>query len=149
MRLSTNFKLNEFYNPIDHGTTWRSRTWAQRVITARPTPPAPELVAILQLIRDTVNRPVRITSGVRSEARNRAVGGSNSSGHMSGSSADIQVISMPRMRDIPPREVGTIIRDLFNRGLLQNLAFSYIGGSFVHIGVDSEVPRNSIWGAGY
>ena len=49
------------------------------------------LVVLLQCIREHFGKPVTITSGYRTAAHNRAVGGSKSSQHLLGRAADIQV----------------------------------------------------------
>ena len=46
-------------------------------------------VNVLQPLRDYMNRPVIITSGFRSYKVNKKVGGSKTSGHMLGTSADL------------------------------------------------------------
>ena len=45
----------------------------------------------LQVIRDLVQRPVRVTSGYRTPEHNKAVGGSKNSLHLSGMAADIVI----------------------------------------------------------
>lgn len=50
-----------------------------------------ELVVVLQCIREHFGRPVHITSGYRTAARNAAVGGSKSSQHLLGRAADLWV----------------------------------------------------------
>ncbi len=50
---------------------------------------------VLEPIRAAAGRPVRITSGLRVPALNRAVGGSPRSDHMDGRAADIQIVGMP------------------------------------------------------
>lgn len=49
---------------------------------------------VLQPLRDSIGKPVYITSGFRSAAVNRAVGGVAGSQHRSGQAADIQVEGM-------------------------------------------------------
>ena len=49
------------------------------------------LVVLLQCIREHFGKPVTITSGYRTAAHNRAVGGSRSSQHLLGRAADIRV----------------------------------------------------------
>lgn len=46
---------------------------------------------VLQPVRDRFEQPVVVTSGYRSPAVNRAVGGSSTSHHMTGAAADIRV----------------------------------------------------------
>lgn len=50
-----------------------------------------ELVALLEKLRAHFAAPVRVTSGYRTKAHNRAVGGSASSQHLAGKAADIRV----------------------------------------------------------
>ena len=50
-----------------------------------------ELVVVLQCIREHFGRPVHITSGYRTAARNAAVRGSKSSQHLLGRAADLWV----------------------------------------------------------
>ncbi|OFS95190.1 hypothetical protein HMPREF3113_06180 [Stenotrophomonas sp. HMSC10F06] len=49
---------------------------------------------ILQPLRDTLGKPVRVNSAFRSEAVNRAVGGTATSQHRLGQAADIHVPGM-------------------------------------------------------
>jgi hypothetical protein len=48
----------------------------------------------LQYLRDRIGRPIRITSGYRSEAYNARIGGSKTSRHVYGLAADIDVANM-------------------------------------------------------
>ena len=54
-----------------------------------------ELVQVLQAIRDHFGAPVVITSGYRTAAHNRAVGGAVYSQHQYGRAADIRVPGVP------------------------------------------------------
>jgi uncharacterized protein YcbK (DUF882 family) len=54
-------------------------------------PIAPRLIALLEALRhETGDRPLRIISGYRSPATNRAVGGAPHSQHMYGRAADVE-----------------------------------------------------------
>jgi uncharacterized protein YcbK (DUF882 family) len=52
------------------------------------------LVNSLQLLRDALNEPILITSGVRCETHNAKQGGATHSQHLLGNAADIHVKSM-------------------------------------------------------
>ena len=54
-----------------------------------------ELVVLLQCIREHFGKPVHITSGYRTAAHNRAVGGAVYSQHQYGRAADIRVSGVP------------------------------------------------------
>ena len=49
------------------------------------------LVVLLQCIREHFGKPITITSGYRTTAHNKSVGGAKSSQHLLGRAADIQV----------------------------------------------------------
>ena len=49
------------------------------------------LVVLLQCIREHFGKPITITSGYRTAAHNKSVGGAKSSQHLLGRAADIQV----------------------------------------------------------
>jgi hypothetical protein len=87
MQLSKHFELSEFVV---------SETAARKNIDNDPTPEAIQNLhwlcqAVLEPLRTALGRPVVITSGYRSAALNRAVGGSKTSHHMQGRAADITV----------------------------------------------------------
>lgn len=87
MQLSEHFELAEFLV---------SETAARRGIANEPTPEVIENLRrlcqqVLQPLRIKLARPVVITSGYRSPALNRAVGGSKTSHHMQGRAADLIV----------------------------------------------------------
>lgn len=74
-KLSANFKVNEF--ACNDGSN--------------PVFISPELVRILQEIRDYFKAPITINSGFRTATKNKAVGGSPNSQHLYGMAADITV----------------------------------------------------------
>lgn len=53
------------------------------------------LVVLLQCIREHFGKPITITSGYRTAAHNKSVGGAKSSQHLLGRAADIQVADTP------------------------------------------------------
>ena len=90
MQLSEHFELAEFLV---------SETAARRGISNEPTPEVIENLrrlcqSVLQPLRVHLKRPVVITSGYRSPALNRAIGGSPTSHHMQGRAADLIVPGM-------------------------------------------------------
>ena len=54
-----------------------------------------ELVVLLQCIREHFGKPVHITSGYRTAAHNKSVGGAAYSQHLYGRAADIRVQGIP------------------------------------------------------
>lgn len=53
-----------------------------------------ELANNLQVIRDYINRPIKINSGYRSPSHNKAVGGVKNSQHVIGMAGDLVVSNM-------------------------------------------------------
>jgi len=87
MRLSRNFMLREFVN---------STTAARKGISNKPTEVHLANLSflinnVIQPLRDKIG-PIRVTSGYRSPALNRAIGGSSRSQHSKGMAADIQFV---------------------------------------------------------
>lgn len=52
--------------------------------------PPPSLLASLEALRAMLGRPIRIVSGTRCAAHNRAVGGARHSRHLLGDAADLE-----------------------------------------------------------
>ena len=78
-QLSANFKVREFY----------CRDGSDPIFVDS------ELVQCLQKIRNHFGKPVHITSGYRTAAHNRSVGGAAYSQHLYGRAADIRVQGIP------------------------------------------------------
>ncbi|MEM3554492.1 MAG: D-Ala-D-Ala carboxypeptidase family metallohydrolase [Candidatus Micrarchaeaceae archaeon] len=76
--ISKNFSLKEFECPCCHTVMIR-----------------PELIRLLQKLRDKLDRMVIITSGYRCKEHNRKVGGEVGSYHLYGMAADICVPDFP------------------------------------------------------
>lgn len=103
MKIGKHFTLDEFT---------LSQTAARRGL--KNDPGATELVALVDLVehvldplREAVGRPVRVSSGFRSVAVNRAIGGSASSQHTLGQAADFTVPGMTTQQVVDKiRELG-------------------------------------------
>lgn len=124
MQLTKNFKLEEFE---------KSDT-AQRkgIDNSIPADLIPNLKAlcenVLQPLRDAVGVPVKISSGYRCPALNKAVGGSASSQHMRGEAADIV---------IPDKKTGLQWFEWMRTHLTYNQLIwetNSKGGSWIHVG---------------
>ena len=77
-RVATNFKAKEF----------KSRTCPVVFIDG-------ELIKVLQGLRAVLGCPINVNSGYRTEAHNKAVGGSTNSAHLLGKAADISCGTLP------------------------------------------------------
>lgn len=104
----------------------------------------PELVDMLQVIRDRAGAPVFINSGCRCKTHNAKVGGVANSSHTGGYAADIYISGWDNFR------LGDYIKRLYKQGLLPHLKYCYrINGSTstaVHVDVDGTKKRSNIFG---
>jgi zinc D-Ala-D-Ala carboxypeptidase len=121
MKLTSNFTLEEMC---------ASQVATRNRIDNRPNAAQVEnlrrLATMLETIRLMVGKPVRVSSGYRSPALNRAIGGSARSAHMDGLAADITVPGMTA------RELALRIRDA-------HIDFDQLihEGTWVHVGLRS------------
>ena len=94
MKLTKHFTLVEF--------TRSSTAKARGIDNTVPDKLIPALrnlcERVLEPLREQVREPVIISSGYRSPALNRAVGGSNTSQHMKGEACDIYVEDVQKLR---------------------------------------------------
>jgi uncharacterized protein YcbK (DUF882 family) len=100
MKLTNNFTLSEFNKhnfPI-------SDTVFQNIFN---------LAKNLQVLRDEVKKPIKITSGYRSPEHNAKVGGVKSSRHITGEAADFKIAGMT------PKEVAAVIEKLIAAGKME------------------------------
>ena len=90
----------------------------------------PELVYVIQKIRDSFNKPVVVTSACRCKKHNKSVGGHRNSKHLEGIAADVVVIG------VHPHEVyeylDTVYHDKYGIG-------KYDG--FTHIDIQQTRKR--------
>jgi uncharacterized protein YcbK (DUF882 family) len=100
MKLTNNFSLNEFRSK--DGSEFPPQVLDNII----------QLSEALQVVRDHFGKAITITSGYRSPAHNRKVGGAQASLHVSGKAADFVV------RDIQPSAVADAIEQLIADGKL-------------------------------
>ncbi|OGB23368.1 MAG: peptidase M15 [Burkholderiales bacterium RIFCSPLOWO2_02_FULL_57_36] len=138
MKLSTHFTLEELTFSETAARHNLDNVPSQKVIENLK-----RVATVLEQIRAVVNRPIMVSSGYRSPAVNRAVGGSMSSAHMQGLSADIRAAGMT------PRELAEAIKH--NAVKFDQLILEF--DRWVHVGLAVDEPRNQVltirFGTGY
>ena len=92
-----------------------------------------DFLSRLDQARSLCNIPFRITSGYRSEAHNRKVGGVSNSSHKKGLAADIACTNSSARHII----VTALLKVGLNR--------IGIADTFIHVDMDSSKPANVIW----
>lgn len=127
-KLSENFTLEELT---------ASQTAARRGINNTPT--GAELAALtntakqMELVRALLNAPIHVSSGYRSLALNKAIGGSSTSAHCRGEAVDFTATAFGT-----PKE---ICKAIIKSGIVfDQLIFE---GAWVHIAFDAT-PRRSV-----
>ncbi|MDR1066024.1 MAG: DUF4280 domain-containing protein [Clostridiales bacterium] len=114
--LSKDFKVKEF----------RSNDGADEILID------PQLVDYLQKIRDHFGKPVTISSGYRTPARNEAVGGARNSYHVQGKAADISI-------------AGVSVNDIYNYAIQIGApgVIRYPRKGFVHVDTRPGSPYHA------
>lgn len=100
MKLTTNFSLNEF-----NKRNYNVPTDVLRNLL--------ELAKNLQVLRDEVKKPIKITSGYRPAELNAKVGGATKSRHITGEAADFKI------EGYTPKQVSAIIEKLIAEGKMK------------------------------
>lgn len=134
--LSKHFTLAEFT---------RSQTATRHGISNRPTPAhldAMKLLCerVLEPVREHFGRPVRITSGYRSAALNRKIGGSQTSQHSRGEAADFEIPG------IDNRTVAKWIRDnlRFDQLILEGAKRGDPNAGWIHVSYRADRARMDV-----
>ncbi|SDQ53461.1 Peptidase M15 [Pseudomonas sp. UC 17F4] len=138
MQLSAHFSLAEMIT---------SETAARRGIDNNPEAQVisnlQRLCTVLEEVRRLVGRPIRVSSGYRSQALNKAIGGSPRSAHTLGLAVDINVTGLA------PSELARRIKD--SEVMFDQLILEY--DQWVHFGLSTQVPRRQVLtirrGSGY
>lgn len=124
-QISKNFKMGEFIY---------SETANKKGIDNRP--PSEEIIenikllvtTILQPLRDKISFPFHVNSGYRCKKLNKAVGGSDTSAHLQGLAADI---------DLGSRQLNKILWEEIDRHpeITYDQYISEYGHRWIHIGI--------------
>lgn len=123
LQMSRHFSVSEFLS--------RDPIGGRRLTYLRM---APELIASLQELRDAIGRTVSVTSGYRSPAYNRSIGGATKSQHMTGRAADITAAG------IAPRDLAKEVLKIFG----SDIGLGVYQGSrlnFVHVDIRGQAVR--------
>ena len=94
---------------------------------------SPELIDILELIRDEYGKPMHITSGCRCQDHNQASGGTTNSAHLRGTAADVLCTN------------GADRRKLVDLGCMLYASGIGVARTFVHFDVYDVLPRPALW----
>lgn len=92
---------------------------------------------VLQPIRDKYGKPIYITSGYRNPALNRAVNGSQTSQHLTGSAADIDVANNRELWDV-------IVKMIENGEITVGQLIDEKKLSWIHISLPTPYKKNQI-----
>lgn len=100
----------------------------------------------LQMIRDRVGFPVKVTSGYRTKAVNKAVGGVATSAHVKGLAADIKGSSAARNTAI----YNACLELMDKLNIDQLISYRKVAGDartpimFIHVGFCEGTPRKQV-----
>lgn len=110
MKLTEHFSLSEFVRPQDMAK-----------LPADVRANLEKLARMLEGVRERLGgKAITITSGYRTVAHNKAVGGASASQHLYGRAADIVVAGMP------PAEVQRLLEDWWPGGLGYGKTFTHL-----------------------
>lgn len=102
----------------------------------------------LQRLRDAFGKAIRVTSGFRSPAVNRAVKGANNSAHLHGLAADIQAYAASEAAN--RRLFAVAERMLQELSIDQLIVYTTTGTQdgnirWIHVGFSSGTPRHQVF----
>lgn len=135
MKLSTNFSVAELSKSEAATRQGLDNTPSMEVIDSLQA-----LVDnVLQPLRDKLG-PIVVTSGYRSPAVNKAIGGSATSDHCKGQAADIEVLNMDN------KALAEYIRDnmKFTQLILEFYRKGVADSGWVHVSYDAKNLKNQV-----
>ena len=124
MILTENFNINEFECHDGTGVPWDLVENVQK------------LANNLQVLRDTIGKPIHVVSGYRNPTYNKRIGGAKRSYHMKAMAADIRVNGMT------PKAIKAAIEILITEGKMEQGGIG-LYKTFVHY---DNRGRRSRWG---
>jgi zinc D-Ala-D-Ala carboxypeptidase len=96
--------------------------------------PTEDLLAMLELLRALVNRPIIVTSGPRCEPYNTSIGGALDSAHLTGQAADLSAPTSYQMDELLE---GSFRAGIARRGVYKN--------GHLHVDVALGKPQHVTW----
>lgn len=121
MQLSKNFSSAEFECGCGCG------------FGSAPGDVSDSLLSLVQSIRDTVRRPVILSSGCRCPFHNRVVDGSKKSAHMKGEAGDIKIANSSERFSIVKAAIKLDCVRIEPRD------------TWVHVDVSRDLPQDVMW----
>jgi len=92
-----------------------------------------KLLNMIDEAREIYGKPIRVTSGYRTEAHNRKVGGVDSSSHLKGLAIDVACVRSDDRFKI----LNALLEVGFNR--------IGVASTFIHVDIDKDKSQNVIW----
>ena len=134
MILSNNFALKEFTESV---------TAIRNSVDNSPTPEHIRNIQllvkfVLQPLREALNKPIKVTSGYRSESLNKLIGGSKRSQHCKGQASDIQF----KVDGVMDNKI--IWNKVIELGLPFDQMINEFEYSWIHISYNEEYNRKSL-----
>lgn len=121
-RLTKNFLLREF----------RCKDGSE--VPDEYTDNVKELAKNLQVLRDHLEKPIRIISAYRTPKYNRKVGGARRSQHLTASASDVKIKGMT------PQEIKDVVEELIKKGLMKQGGIG-LYRTFLHYDIRSKKVR--------
>ena len=90
------------------------------------------IIEMLDQVRAEYGKPIRISSGYRTEEQNQKVGGVKNSSHLKGLAVDIKVKNGRERYEL----LNILTKYFYRIGIAR---------TFIHIDIDLDKPQNVIW----